>query len=48
MAQYYGSLDDQMKPKLREAVQAAYVDGEPDGPRSYVATAWTVRGTVQG
>jgi SAM-dependent methyltransferase len=48
LAQYYGSLDDQMKPKLREAVQAAYVDGEPDGPRSYVATAWTVRGTVQG
>jgi hypothetical protein len=31
---------------LREAVQLAYLDGEIDGPRSYAATAWVVKGTV--
>ncbi|HEX2652720.1 MAG TPA: hypothetical protein VHN11_03620, partial [Xanthobacteraceae bacterium] len=32
--------------RLREAVQSAYLDGEKDGPRSYAATAWVIRGTV--
>jgi len=27
-------------------VRAAYLDGDPDGPRSYAATAWAVKGTV--
>jgi hypothetical protein len=29
---------------LREHVRRAYLDGEPDGPRSYAASAWAVRG----
>jgi len=28
-----------------KAVRSAYLDGETDGPRSYAATAWVVRGT---
>jgi hypothetical protein len=28
---------------LRNLVEAAYLDGEPDGPRSYAATAWAGR-----
>jgi len=27
-------------------VRAAYLDGEPDGPRSYAALAWAVKGVV--
>jgi Methylase involved in ubiquinone/menaquinone biosynthesis len=32
--------------ELRESVRLAYLDGEPDGPRSYAAIAWAVAGTV--
>ena len=31
---------------LKEKVQLAYLDGEQDGSRSYVATAWAVKGTA--
>ena len=27
-------------------VRLAYLDGEGDGPRSYAATAWVVKGKV--
>lgn len=43
-AGYVGALDDAARGRLREAVRRAYLDGEPDGPRSYAATAWAVRG----
>lgn len=43
-AEYVASLDDGARTRLREAVRAAYVDGDADGPRSYVATAWAVKG----
>jgi SAM-dependent methyltransferase len=46
IAAFVGSLDSAAKAKLHDAVQLAYLDGEPDGPRSYAATAWVVRGTV--
>jgi SAM-dependent methyltransferase len=46
IADYVGTLDDDAKSKLREAVRLAYLDGEGDGPRSYAATAWVVRGQV--
>ena len=39
-------FDDDDKAKLRDAVKRAYLDGEPDGARSYAATAWVVKGTV--
>jgi hypothetical protein len=45
-AEYIATLDDAAVTRLRDAVRSAYLDGEPDGPRSYVAVAWTVKGTV--
>jgi hypothetical protein len=33
---------------LRDAVRAAYLDGEADGPRSYAALAWAVKGIAAG
>jgi ubiquinone/menaquinone biosynthesis C-methylase UbiE len=46
LADYIGSLDSTTKEKVRDAVERAYLDGEADGPRSYAATAWVVRGMV--
>jgi SAM-dependent methyltransferase len=46
VAEYVGSLDDATKLRLRDAVRLAYLDGEADGPRSYAATAWVVKGQV--
>lgn len=48
IADYVRTLDPPAKAKLRDLVRLAYVDGEPDGPRSYAATAWAVRGRVPG
>lgn len=45
-AEYISSLTPKMKADIRSAVERAYLDGDPDGPRSYVATAWAVKGTV--
>jgi ubiquinone/menaquinone biosynthesis C-methylase UbiE len=44
IAEYVGTLNGDMKERLRDAVRSAYLDGELDGPRSYAATAWVVRG----
>lgn len=44
-ADYVAGLGAPAAARLREHVRRAYLDGEPDGPRSYVATAWAVRGT---
>jgi SAM-dependent methyltransferase len=43
-ADYVAGLAAPAVARLRELVRRAYLDGEPDGPRSYVATAWAVRG----
>jgi SAM-dependent methyltransferase len=45
-AEYVGTLTTEEKSKLREALRSAYVDGEPDGARSYAATASVVKGRV--
>ena len=45
-AEYISSLTPQVKVDLKSAVERAYLDGDPDGPRSYVATAWVVKGTA--
>ena len=45
-AEYMATLDSDQKERLRNVVRAAYLDGDPDGPRSYAATAWAVRGIV--
>src|SRR5262249_26439302 len=46
IAEFVSALRCEGKKKLREAVRLAYLDGENDGPRSYAATAWVVRGEV--
>lgn len=46
IAEYVGGLDAAARTKLRDAVALAYLDGETDGPRSYAATAWVVKGRV--
>jgi ubiquinone/menaquinone biosynthesis C-methylase UbiE len=46
VAQYVGPLGEKARATLRDAVKAAYLDGEDDGPRSYAATAWVVKGKV--
>src|SRR6266567_715810 len=45
-AEYVATLDEQARMRLREAVRSAYLDGEVDSARSYVAVAWAVRGIV--
>lgn len=46
VAEYLATLDTETKSTLRRLIEAAYLDGEPDGPRSYAATAWAVKGRV--
>ena len=46
MAEYVQTLAPEAKAVLNDKVRLAYVDGEPDGPRSFAATAWVVRGKV--
>jgi SAM-dependent methyltransferase len=43
-AAYVGALADAERARLEAALRSAYLDGEPDGPRSYAASAWAVRG----
>jgi ubiquinone/menaquinone biosynthesis C-methylase UbiE len=45
-AAYLTTLTADARSRLRGLIQSAYLDGEPDGVRSYVATAWAVRGNV--
>jgi SAM-dependent methyltransferase len=46
VAGYLAKLRQAQLIELRESVRLAYLDGEPDGPRSYAAIAWAVTGTV--
>lgn len=41
-------LDEAERETLAAAMRRAYLDGEADGPRSYAATAWAVKGIVPG
>jgi SAM-dependent methyltransferase len=43
---FVAGLSPVQRDRLRDLVRDAYVDGEPDGPRSYAAVAWAVAGTV--
>lgn len=45
-AEYVAGLDAPAVARLRGHVRRAYLDGEPDGPRSYAAIAWAVRGVA--
>jgi len=45
-AEYVRTLTPDANSVLRDKVRSAYVDGETDGPRSYAATSWVVKGKV--
>jgi hypothetical protein len=45
-AEYVRTLGEAQRARLEDAVKAAYLDGETDGPRSYAALAYAVKGTV--
>jgi SAM-dependent methyltransferase len=47
-ADYVATLDEGQRGRLREALRCAYLDGEDDGPRSYAALAWAVKGRAPG
>jgi SAM-dependent methyltransferase len=47
-AAYVATLSEAERARLRDAVRLAYVDGEPDGPRSFAALAWAVKGIAPG
>lgn len=44
--EYVRTLGEAERERLESAVRAAYLDGDADGPRSYAAPAWAVKGTV--
>jgi ubiquinone/menaquinone biosynthesis C-methylase UbiE len=44
--QYIHALAPDVRTALREKVRLAYIDGEVDGPRSYVSMAHVVKGMV--
>jgi hypothetical protein len=43
-AAYVSGLDAAQKDTFKSALQLAYLDGAPDGPRTYFASAWAARG----
>ncbi len=46
LAAYVNSLAPESRAAFKAALSSAYCGGEPDGPRSYAASAWAVRGTA--
>jgi len=45
-AEYVAALSAEKRERLCDLVRKAYLDGEPDGARSYAAIAWAVAGVV--
>jgi len=43
----YVAAFDVKKDKFKGALRLAYLDGSPDGPRTYFASAWAARGVRQ-
>ena len=43
---YVTGLDQERRTRLEDHMRRAYLAGAPDGPRSFAATAWAVRGIV--
>jgi ubiquinone/menaquinone biosynthesis C-methylase UbiE len=43
-AMYVSGLDAGQKARFKSALRLAYLDGAPDGPRTYFASAWAARG----
>jgi ubiquinone/menaquinone biosynthesis C-methylase UbiE len=47
-AMYVSGLDAGPKDRFKSALRLAYLDGSPDGPRAYFASAWVARGLREG
>lgn len=45
---YLDGISEALRMELERCVRAAYELGQPDGPRSFTATAWACRGRVPG
>lgn len=45
---YVAALEPDLQARVAEAVRAAYLSGDTDGPRSLTATSWVVTGTKHG
>lgn len=45
-AGHVAALTPEKRMVLKDAVRRAYLDGERDGPRSFVAVAWAAKGQV--
>ena len=45
---YVAGLDPELRERLKDHVRRAYLDGQPDGPRSYACSAWAVKGRTPG
>ncbi|HSF94270.1 MAG TPA: class I SAM-dependent methyltransferase [Thermohalobaculum sp.] len=45
IAAYLKTVGQELRSRIKDAVRRAYLDGDEDGPRSYTATAWVVKGT---
>lgn len=43
---FFDGLPEKRRDQLRDAVRAAYLCGEGDGPRGFANVAWAVRGTA--
>ena len=43
---FFDALPEARRDRLRNAVRAAYLAGEGDGPRGFASVAWAVRGTA--
>ena len=43
---YVAGLPDEQRARLQDEVRKAYCAGDADGPRSFSATAWAVKGVV--
>jgi ubiquinone/menaquinone biosynthesis C-methylase UbiE len=45
---YLRAISDAQRQRIKEKVERAYLCGDQDGPRSFTATAWAVKGRVPG
>jgi SAM-dependent methyltransferase len=43
---FFDALPETRRDRLRDAVRAAYLAGDGDGPRGFASVAWAVRGTA--
>jgi len=44
---FFDALLEARRDRLRDAVRAAYLAGDGDGPRGFASVAWAVRGTAR-